>query len=274
MNMENLVRSIKRMARNTALVLAVAAPLALGACGKDDNYLNHQACVSNNAHEFENADVLKCEDEKKKTQPQPPEQPMNQIPTASIGMDFGDGLTGKVNYLLAGTDTDGTVGDVYARKNSTPTNSTPWERYSNGEAIQVPIIQGDNSLEIYAVDDKGAESEHVTRSFSPPMEAEARVKIKETLDARGDKHTGYLENQTDFVAPTDPDGNNFHTLDFNVEAMDGNERVIEYIGEGDASLSELEDRDYLNSFLIKNLYLNKLPLNEVQSRTNQFVGSW
>ena len=183
MNLENLVRSIKRMARNTALVLAVAAPLALGACGKDDNYLNHQACVSNNAHEFEKAGHLICKDEKKKTQPQPPEQPTNQIPTASIGMDFGDGLTGKVNYLLAGTDTDGTVGDVYARKNSTPTNSTPWERYSNGEAIQVPIIQGDNSLEIYAVDDKGAESEHVTRGFYSPVDkiTEVRPVIRQVL---------------------------------------------------------------------------------------------
>ena len=194
----------------------------------------------------------------------------NQIPTASIGMDFGDGLSGKVNYLLTGTDSDGAVADVYARVNNAPNNSTPWERYSNGDAIQVPIILGENSIESYVVDNKGVQSPIVTRDFiSPTYEnTEVRPVVDNLLIQRGypegprNPAIPYFEKDSIFYVGSIP-----ITPDYVIKDNFGVVKTFINLGYENRQ-DAIDDMNIINQTSIPQDTYIGLPTDEVQTRLN------
>lgn len=190
---------------------------------------------------------------------------VNQFPKAQIGTDFGNGYDGNVNYLLTGTDADGTISHVYAKF-----NNGIWGLYANGQAVSVPIVQGTNEADIYVVDDFGAPSPIVSKSFTPATEAEARARIYSRLSAtsNGGINGGYTgPNQTQY-------GLSDVFADFIVERLpQGDSVVVEYIGENDNLAQEMNDKTYFDTRIPKvpNLYMAGLPPSEIDSRLNKFI---
>ena len=248
---------------NAGRKIAIGASLlgALAGCGE----LERQACLSNNFRDFEKpkgeiAEVLDCS-KSEKADPY-----VNQIPTASLGMDFGDGLSGKVTYLVAGTDSDGTITEARARF-----NGGAWEIYSNGTSFQKDIAPGANSLEAYAVDDKGAQSLIVTREFVSPTEAEARERIDSELQKRG-----YVENFSGTPGTFYKDalfstGYGNLTGDYLLFRSNGAASVIEYVSDTDNLTIKLNEKGMLDQGGNPNRYFLKLPLNEVIRRFNTWA---
>jgi len=192
----------------------------------------------------------------------------NQPPKAQIGMDFGNGYDGNVNYLLTGTDADGTISNVYAKF-----NDGIWGPYSNGQAVSVPIVQGANQADIYAVDDFGAQSPVVSKSFTPATEAEARGKIEELLQQREyvlDPTFSWGTYSRDQIYGT---GNGNIIADYLVTKRDGSRVVVEFIGENDNLQTELNDKSILDAVVVRNLYLKGLPISEIGSRFDIFAGN-
>ncbi len=245
--MRNLVSILMKKGRNFALGASLVG--ALAACG--ENPVTREMCVSNNFKDVENAELITCEKK-------------NQAPTLEIGVGFGDGLTGKVTYLVTGTDPDGTVSELRARY-----NGGAWEIYSNGTSFQKDIIPGTNSLEAYAVDDKGAQSQIVTRSFVSPTEEEARGVIDERLNTLPN---GGITKDSNYTAPQD--GINAIMADYAVEplpSVPSGDVIIEYVSSTDDLTQELNDKQYLDSYGVPNLYLGRLPISEIESRLNAWI---
>ena len=224
--------------------------------------------MSNNLRDFEKpkgeiAEVLDCS-KSEKADPY-----VNQIPTASLGMDFGDGLSGKVAYLVSGTDSDGTITEARARF-----NGGAWEIYSNGTSFQQDIVPGANSLEAYAIDNNGALSPTVTREFDSPTEAEAREKIDSLLAARG-----YVENFSGTPGTFYKDANfavcsgvmNVGYLISN--AIGGQKIVVEFVSSTDNLTQKLSDKQCLDSGLNPNLHMVYLPKSEIKTRFDVFADS-
>ena len=255
MQLEKLIKPLKRIAIGASLLGALAG------CGE----LERQACLSNNFRDFEKpkgeiAEVLDCS-KSEKADPY-----VNQIPTASLGMDFGDGLSGKVAYLVSGTDSDGTITEARARF-----NGGAWEIYSNGTSFQKDIAPGTNSLESYAVDDKGAQSLIVTREFVSPTEAEARERIDSELQKRG-----YVENFSGTPGTFYKDaswGGGFGSavVDYLLFRGNGGGSAIEYVSDTDNLTIKLNEKSILDQGGDPNLYLAKVPLSEVTSRFNAWA---
>ncbi len=189
-------------------------------------------------------------------------------PIADVGVNFGNGYSGKVTYLLTGSCEYGNVSRV-----SASLNGHDYKDFENGTSISIPIELGTNTINVVAYDEKGMASEPFVYSFESPTEAEAREVIEGVLEARNDKHTGYLIGETDYVAPTDPSPDNFHTIDYNIDIgnlADG-DAIIEYVSHTDDLSQENLDRQYLNSYGVPNRYLTRLPLEEIDSRLNDWI---
>ncbi|MBI4116986.1 hypothetical protein HY449_04560 [Candidatus Pacearchaeota archaeon] len=252
--MGNLISRLGNAGRRIAVVASLAGALAVAGCGE----LERQACLSNNFRDLEKpkgkiAEVLDCEKK-------------NQAPSLEIGTDFGKGLSGKVDYLVSGEDSDGTISEVRVRF-----NNGSWEIYSNGTSFQKDIVPGANSLEAYAVDNKGAQSPIVTRSFESPTETEARAKIEEILNLRLNMYQEYLIEDV-YSAPQD--GINTILVDYNIETFNPppkHDAIIGYISPTDSLNTELSNKQYLDGYSVPNLYLARLPLSEIESRLNSWI---
>ena len=254
--MRNLISRLANAGKKA--VIGVSLLGALAGCGE----LERQACLSNNFRDFEKpngeiAEVLDCS-KSEKADPY-----VNQIPTASLGMDFGDGLSGKVAYLVSGTDSDGTITEARARF-----NGGAWEIYSNGTSFQKDIAPGTNSLESYAVDDKGAQSPIVTREFDSPREAEARERIDSLLIQRGYPEgpqvpaAPYFEKDSTFYVDSTP-----ITPDY---AMKDKFGVVEnFINLGYENRQDaLSDMNVISQTVIPQDTYIGIPTDEVQSILN------
>ena len=233
---EKLLEERKMSRRNfLGLVGALGAGLALGSCSEPEK--------------------------KKKKNPAPP---ANQTPTLDIGMDFGNGYNRNVSYLFSAAD-DQSVGVVKAS-----VNGGEWTDYLNGQAISVPIVDGNNTIEAYVIDNMGLAGANVRKSFIPATEAEARAKIYSMLSATpnggiNNEYTG--PNQTEYKLSG-------HFADFIVEplpSVPSGDVIIEYIGESDNFAQEMDDKNYFGTNGIPNLYMAKLPLFKIEEEVAKFI---
>ena len=242
MMLENLVKGAKKMVRNAALVSAVALPIA---CAQ----MEKAACNSKDFYSIEKpngeiAQVLDCGE--------------NQIPKVEIGRNFGDGLSGKVTYLLNAKD-DEKIQNLYFR-----VGNGPIDTYPNGTALQVPITAGTNHVELYAVDKKGKKSKVVSNDFYSPTEAEAWEEMEKALKLRGDTYvlnvgltngTDTIVGRVDCAVDDETDPNGFY--------------VINFVSHSDDKTQAEADRQTEIDYGIKNHDFVYLPLEEIAKRITQ-----
>ncbi|MBI2043215.1 hypothetical protein HYT25_02395 [Candidatus Pacearchaeota archaeon] len=187
-------------------------------------------------------------------------EPVNHAPTAFLSEpDFGDGLSGTYFVTVGGDDEDGDGIEVYARF-----NGEEWNFYDNGQTIERPIVEGQNTIESKVIDEFGNESEIVMKSFYSPTEEEAREKIEEILNATS--NGGIIED--------DNFRNTGIMVDYAIEpqpSVPSGDVIIEYIGENDNLTQEMNDKEYFDANNIPNLYMNKLPVTEIELRVNKFI---
>ncbi len=111
----------------------------------------------------------------------------NQAPTIIVTPDFGDGLSGSVDWKVHAEDTDGYVGTIdmnFEGLSGTAVNVSkvnPFEFTIAGRGIR----QGTNDFYATSTDNLGLKSGTADYSFYVPSESEARAEIEKILDAWG-----------------------------------------------------------------------------------------
>lgn len=210
--------------------------------------------------------------------PDDPDPTSNDAPQTTIIRDFGTGLSGEVDYTFCGADPD--QGD-YINYINTNVNGFFWKYISPGKynpycvTASFPIVDGTNSAQATASDSNGMDDlVGATDSFYSPTEEEAREKIDELLVAEGFSY--------DVTCPATPHtycndspflviGQGMINTDFLLRRGDNSTAFIEYIGHGDDETIELSEKQKLDGGLLPNLYMNKLPLDEVTSFFDNFA---
>ncbi len=206
-----------------------------------------------------------CADDapKKKNNP-----PVNQAPVVEITTNFGNGYNGNVEYCFNATDSDGTVSQIYASYNESGIDFV-----QNGECRTQPIVYGiPNNVSAYAEDDKGMVSETVYKEFTPATEAEARDIILGMIPAdNGGIDFTTSPGQVEYLQ----NGPSGVYADFVIERPLGDSVVVEYIGEADNPIQEMNDKAYFEGQNIPYILMRGLPPEELTDRTNKFIlDSW
>jgi hypothetical protein len=204
----------------------------------------------------------------------------NQEPGTTVVENFGEGLSGNVEYTVCGLDSNS-----YVKYIDTWENGAGFKRHQNTTAVnpycdifEVPITGGTNTLEAQAVDSQNlADPTPAVNEFYSPTEEEARAVIEGIL---GDN--GYT---VDCDIPIDPNtycmdrpvstGEGFiENVDFKLKRSNETIAIVEYIGENDDPIKELEEKQILDDTPVPNLYLRRLPLDEIEKRFNGFADNY
>jgi hypothetical protein len=200
--------------------------------------------------------------------------PVNQSPITTITRNFGNGLTGTVDYTITANDPDGYVGtlDFLLNGNQHFVGSNPTGINPATVKFSVPIISGTNDFQASATDNLGLWSGTSDSTFYSPTEAEARAKIEEILDARkanGEFSEYFIDDTTLYQC-----GGTYKTIkvDYRIVTKDNHSRIINYISSADNPDTELENKTHLDKCNTDaSLYMRLLPNSEVNSRTNNFI---
>lgn len=197
-------------------------------------------------------------------------------PKTEVQANFGDGLSGKVNYEVCG---EIPFNQINYTLNGVPSavsfNDAEMVDNENSRCFyrESDIIDGENSVTAVA-DENPNSAENGSYKFTPATEGEARAKIGEVLNARNSEHTGYL---IDNIYSAPQDGINTIMVDYNVETFNPqpeHDAIIEYVNHQQDLNQELNDKQYLDNYDVPNRYFFRLPLSEVESRLNDFIDSW
>ena len=269
----DIVKNAKRIAKRAGQVLAVPVlVLPLYACNEIEDVVckNPIGVLENNLGTeqlYKNCD----EGNGKSDGDGNGDEKTNHVPTAYVtGPDFGNGYSGFYTVQVGGEDEDGDPLTIYAS-----VNGGEWEQREDGEPLELPIAEGDNLVDAYTDDGKeesGTASMQYdgASGFYSPKEVEARTRIYSRLSAtnNGGINGGYTgPNQTEY-------GASGVFADFIVEPLPvvpSGEVIIEYCGENDNLSQEMNDKAYFDANSIPNLYMNKLPPEEIDSRLNRFI---
>jgi hypothetical protein len=200
----------------------------------------------------------------------------NQEPGTTVVENFGEGLSGNVEYTVCGLDSNS-----YVKYIDTWENGAGFKRHQNTTAVnpycdifEVPIIEGANTLEAQAVDNQNlADSTPFVNEFYSPTEEEARAVIDNLLIQRGypqgpqNPAIPYFEKDSLFYVDSTP-----ITPDYAVKDESGVVKVFLNLGYEDRQ-NAIDDMDEISRTAIpQNTYIG-LPTDEVILRLNTFLDS-
>lgn len=193
----------------------------------------------------------------------------DSFPTVSIIRDFPN--DGTVKYTLMGHDADGQVIEIQVKYND---ENVEVYRTDN-ITIYKPVSQKTNHLEVSVMDNEGAatKSEDI---FEIPTKNDAYDHIKQMLDnARGFSH--YLSDASEKVPIYQrilqiPEDRKI-LVDFLITRNDERFSVINYVSLDDNLEEEIHHQKSVHGFFIDNLYLFRLPVDEITKRMQDFIKS-
>jgi len=163
----------------------------------------------------------------------------NQAPETTITKSFGDGLSGIVNYLVCGTDSDGYVSFTETSENLNDFLQHENTSQSNPHCISldVTIVEGTNSLEARAYDNEGLRDPTIASvGFYSPTEEGARAVIDGILADRG--YVEGVDYEKDKIYGAD---GILITSDYFFTRTDGTRVVINYGGHQDDLNTEINN---------------------------------
>jgi len=184
----------------------------------------------------------------------------NEAPNTYITKEFPD--DGNVKYTFSGTDEDGSVDYIKVK-----INNGGYQNFSNNSSVSVPIIEGNNTVEAIAYDNKGeADPTPATYSFNSPTEGQARTLIYNILKAEENiTHKGLEE---DVLVSLEPPP--FY-VDYKITKFDGTYTVVNYVEHQESLEQELLNKDVLDSWGISKLYLPRIPESEINLKLNDLI---
>ena len=188
------------------------------------------------------------------------EQSPNSLPNTSISKFFQD--DGKIKYTFSGNDSDGSIRKIEYR-----VNYGSFKSVVNNSVRVFDIVKGRNSIEAIAYDEEGAKDLTPARySFDSPTNDVAVEKIESILEANSSKFDSYEKRKKIAMGSW----RDFH-VDFLVVKKDGTDTILHYVSHNNNLANELLIKEELDLYGIPNLYLVRLPLNEINSRVKSFI---
>ena len=185
----------------------------------------------------------------------------NKEPDTTIMRKFNN--MGKIEYSLSGIDEDGSINYISAKFN----NLGDYQTFDNNSVTLIPIINGNNTIEAIAYDDKGlSDSTPATTSFISPTKEVAKQKIVSILNSKEDTYAWICEEVMLSLGTSDG-----FLVDYLVRKKDGTDAVINYISHQDNLATEVSRKELLNSYGIPNLYLGRIPEDEIQTQLDAFI---
>ncbi len=198
--------------------------------------------------------------------------PSPPAPDTSIGMDFGNGYDGNVNYLLTGIN----ASTINARF-----NGGAWNNYPNGIAVSMPIILGTNTAEAAVPND----STPATRSFYSPINGIEENNIVSPVIETLLQNAGYfpgIDNQFSYPQKTYIKngtiivGSTPIVVDYKI-VCPNNKLIgeIEYVNHSpDVLATKLNERQTLiSSAQLNPSYMSYLPADEVGTRVTNYINT-
>ena len=186
-----------------------------------------------------------------------PQPHVNQAPQITLGVSFGDGLSGEVDYTVCGDDNDGNINYLEVWTNGNYSKQLNLSQENPFCVYPSPgIIQGTNTLESIATDDDGAESSLKTENFYSPTEAEAREVIDQVLADKEYVEGFDFERDKTYIV----NGRNIIS-DYFFTRTDGTRVVVNNIGHVDDLITGQEDVVYLNNAGIPQFTRARTPLS-------------
>lgn len=185
----------------------------------------------------------------------------NKSPNTTLTFESFDNK-GNVGYYVSGTDSDGSIKHISVKRNGTLIGT-----YANNSSVSIPIVQGNNSLEAIACDNKNAlDTTPATDSFYSPSEEQAREKIEEILLQN---NSAYDKVNRDVLLSFGE--KDTCRVDYLVKRKDGKDAVINYVGHKDDLNQGLSNNELLDSWGISNLNLVRLPESKLRTKLNDFI---
>lgn len=188
-------------------------------------------------------------------------KPKNKPPSISVFPTFKN--NGTVDYTVIGKDTDGQVVQM-----STQYNDENRELYQGDNiAVTKPINKQSNTLEVIATDNAGGTSTFL-HTLKVPTREKAFAQIKQILDSRG----GFLFYESDPAKKVSFNLNDAeYFFDFLITRADGRSSVINYVTFNENLEAEKLNQSACNLYFIDNLYLYKLPADEITKKMDEFI---
>ncbi len=189
----------------------------------------------------------------------PPPPPANKAPQTELSYQFGN--DGKVTYTFSGTDSDGSIKYISVRING----GTP-QNISNGSSKLVDIVEGTNTVNAIAYDDKDlADPTPAEYSFVSPTESQAETIISGYLAIQSSSYKKFERDAMLSLGASD-----VFPVDFLITKSDNTNAVINYVDHKEDLTKESANQRLLALFGIPNLYLVRLPEAEIKSRLDSF----
>ncbi len=185
----------------------------------------------------------------------------NQLPSISIFPTFKN--EGAVDYTIIGTDTDGQVVQLQTKYNDEDIELNQ----SDNITLTKPINKQANTLEVRATDNEGGISTF-SHTLSVPIRETAYNQIKQMLDSKG----GFLSYESDPAKKISFYlDNTEHLVDFFITRADGRFSVINYVDFNENTEAQQFNQRTLESYFIDNLFLYKLPKDEITKKLDEFI---
>lgn len=200
--------------------------------------------------------------------PENAEDKPKSYPAAQIQANFGDGLSGKVNYEICG--------EIPFNQINYTLNGVPYaisfndlEMVDNGNSSrcfyrEMDIVDGENSVTAVADENPNVE-EQGSYSFKPATEEEARESIKNVLLQKGN-YVGFEEGTTIEIG-----GIGVFDADFLIEPISGKYSIINYGNGSEDLISKIQEAQTLRDNGVPVLLLSKTPSPFNESETGKFA---
>lgn len=188
----------------------------------------------------------------------------NIPPNVSILRSFKN--DGKVDYNLIGDDPDGEVVRIQSRYNDENA------RTDGGSNIVLTktINKQTNRLEATAIDNRNAEGYTKVDSFEVSSRDNARNKIRGMLEnAGGFKQMTYSPQKIPLYLEEDKE----ILVDFWLIRNDDRHSVINYVSLEDNLDNEINNKGFADSYFLDNLYLFRLPEDEIVKKMQDFINA-
>lgn len=187
----------------------------------------------------------------------------NKIPNVSIVRDFNKN-NGEVNYTLIGEDIDGNITEIQTKYND---EREEVHEGSNTTFSKI-ISKQTNTLEAIAIDNKNASSARIIDKFEIPDRREAYNLIKSLLDNDGNfrEYTSDPAEKVPIFLDATP-----YLADFIIIRNDGRTSAISYTSIEDNLDEELSNQQSLLSNFVDNIYLHRLPKEEIEKKVKEFI---
>ena len=184
----------------------------------------------------------------------------NKPPETSVSRKFGEG---NIDYVFSGKDEDGYVKHIEVMFNGLSSVNN----FDDGSSHSIQIIQGVNSVEARACDDRDKlDKSPLKFSFTPLDVESAETLIDGIFDEKKDSYSSLEKDVLLSVGAT----SSFLT-DYLVTLESGKNAVVNYVGHDKDLEGEISNKGILDLYGIKNLYLFRVPGFELDSKLRTFI---